>query len=399
MLRTDPLRLAALVAGLAAYGLAGTPAPSAPGPAELVGALGLVAAAGVAMPAALLSGALLRRPDADAVAVMGCFAFVLLLWPPLLRGAALGWGPADMVRDLLPLLFLFLPVLLTPLLDRAGAVWLDRLAFVLAGVGVAFALRWWRSHGFHAEAVGVVAYGEKGLFLLKSAALPFAAVWCGLAALDRLRRPDRPLGLAAGLVLAAAGALCLAALAAAVHRAALVMAVLALLAGALLLLRGRILPWLLLAAGLLAAGLVWHDTLAGLLRLFLHKTEAVGANSRLEEAAAVLGQVSRSLPSLLFGDGWGALLANPAAGGQRVSFTHNAGSYFLLKGGLLGLLAATAYLLVLMGEGAVALRRHPILVLALLPSMMNGLLLHTSYKYLCFGMLLVLLRMAARIRI
>ncbi|ACI98087.1 hypothetical protein [Rhodospirillum centenum] len=147
------------------------------------------------------------------------------------------------------------------------------------------------------------------------------------------------------------------------------------------------------AGALLLAVFGWAAL--GALSLVAEKTGEVGWNNRAAEAGAVLRQIGRSLPAFLLGDGWGALVASPAVGNWRVSFTHNAASYFLVKTGVLGFVAATGYLAALLVESWPALRRRADIALAALPSLAVALFLHTSYKYLCFGLLCTVLLLAS----
>ncbi|WP_114395048.1 hypothetical protein [Oleisolibacter albus] len=374
--------VACLSLALLTYGAVGLPAPPGLGPAELaVGlllALALLPVCGVAPPAAPVSGTGLLL----ALAGLG-----------LLRGAALDWGPGDLVRDVLPLGFLFLPVLLA----RAGVTLTSalrrRFALALALAGVLFALRWWLALGGAVSSVGAVALAQGQGYLLNSSSVAFAATLLPLWGLDRLRRlRTLPLGLA-GL---AGGLLALTALAASVHRAALLLALTGLGVGLI----RRVVRRPALGPALLAAGLLVLPPLGGpvlkLGALAAAKTEAVGLNNRGAEWAAVLEQVGRDPAAFLLGDGWGALLDNPAVGHWRVSYTHNLASYMLLKTGALGLLLLAAYLGGLLASTGRTARRHPDLLLAALAPLAAGMLLHTSYKYLCFGLLLALLSLPER---
>ncbi|MFC7334159.1 hypothetical protein [Rhodocista pekingensis] len=393
------LRLAALVGAIVVYGVAGAPAPASVGPAELAVGLGLLVAVGLRAPLWLGTGYLLRCPGATPAEIVACLCLPLLLWLPLVRGSLMGWQPTDIVRDVVPLGFLFLPLLLRRGLSArraagSGAV-ADLLAAALAAAGLAFAFRWWAHVAFGFAAVGDRTLAEGDLYLLNSAAVPFAAVWLTLQGLRRLF-PARGAGaVALGLVLGAAGLLCTGALAGAVHRAALGLVLGTIGLGVALRLRTAPGDWRLVpvaGAGLLAA---FGWAALGALSLVAEKTGEVGWNNRAAEAGAVLRQIGRSLPAFLLGDGWGALVASPAVGNWRVSFTHNAASYFLVKTGLLGFVAATGYLAALLAESWPALRRRADIALAALPSLAVALFLHTSYKYLCFGLLCTVLLLAA----
>ncbi len=389
----------ALATALVLYGALSAPAPPAVRMTEAaIGAL-LLLAVGWRRPLVVVTGHALRRavlPPWEALAVP---ALAWLLWAPLLRGAALGWEAADILRDVVPLFYLFLPVLLVPVLRRVDRLAVGLLGGGLALAGVLLALRWWKQAQWGFSAVGARAMSDGGAYLLNAPAVLFAAVALPVLALGLLARggPGRwwlARGLAA-LACAGGGALCLAALAGAVHRTALGLA--ALSGVAVLVWWGRRHPWRLLAVlvpGVLAL-LVVGDALSGAWDQAAEKTRLTGANTRWEEAAAVLEHVTGSPWSLLFGDGWGARLANPAVGGWRVSYTHTLATYVLVKGGVLGALALAGYLGGLAAPLLRLLHADPPLGWSLLPPLLMALGLHTSFKYLDTGLLLTLMVLAA----
>ena len=116
----DVMRAGGLAVALAAYGLFGAPAPPGIGLAEVAVAGGLACALGVIRPICVGSGLMLIAPSARLHEVVGTAAFLYLLWVPLLGAAFAGAAPEDVVRDIVPLGFLFLPVLLAPAGPLAG---------------------------------------------------------------------------------------------------------------------------------------------------------------------------------------------------------------------------------------------------------------------------------------
>ena len=77
-----------------------------------------------------------------------------------------------------------------------------------------------------------------------------------------------------------------------------------------------------------------------------------------------------------------------------VSFTHTFATYVLVKAGLFGCLAMAAYLGSLVPPLLRLVRRDAALGAALLPPLALGLFVHTSFKYLCFGLVLSILVLA-----
>ncbi|MEI6558144.1 MAG: hypothetical protein WCO00_07025 [Rhodospirillaceae bacterium] len=403
---TGVWRATMAAAALTVYGLASAPAPPEAGAAEIAIALLLIAATGLERPAAMASGRLLLHPEARRFETVGAVVFVGLLWVPLLRGAALDWSGRDILRDLVPLLYLFLPVLLVAPLRVAGARAVGLLVTGLTLAGLAFALRWWTDAGWAFGAIGHRAMGEGPGYLLNSPAVQFAALWLPFSAIrllwpavDAEPRPGRLwLRLALPLPLIVAALLIGAALAGTVHRMALLMIAASGLGYLVWCARRTVWPLLVVLLGLAALlTLLPGAPLPGALGMLVIKSQQVGVNERANEVAAVLDQTGRSWTSLLIGDGWGTLMANPAVGGWRVSYTHSFPSYLLLKTGLLGLLLMVCWLATLAPAALRLARRDPPLAFAALPPLAGGLLVHTSFKYLCFGLLLTLVTLAAEL--
>ncbi len=383
------LAAAALVTALALYGAFSAPAPPSVRLTEAtIGAL-LLFAVGWRAPLFAATGHALRRADLPTWEALAVPALAWLLWAPLLRGAALGWESADILRDVVPLLYLFLPVLLVPALRRGGA-WVERLlggGLILAGL--LFTLRWWKEVQWGFGAVGVRAMTDGGAYFLNAPSVLFAAVALPILALGLLARGGVGRWILAPAC-ALAGAFCLAALAGAVHRSALGLALLSGVAVAVWWARRAPGLILLILAGLALAFGLAGESLFGAWGQAAEKTRLTGVNARWDEAAAVFQHVARSPWSLLFGDGWGARLENPAVGGWRVSYTHTLATYALVKGGFLGSLALAAYLGGLSSALLRLLRADPPLGWALLPPLLMALAAHTSFKYLDTGLLLTL---------
>lgn len=383
---TDRVRGAVLCCAVGLYGFLGVPAPPALRWIELgIAGLMLVAVALSRLPMATAGHALRNGPGWKAV---GTLALVWLTWVPLLRGVWLGWEPVDMMRDVVPLFFLFLPLLLVP--ERGGRGVAEVLCGALMLAGLLFVLRWWRQQGWEFGAFGERTLGDGRTYLLNAPAVLVAAIGFPAIALGLARRGGA-VGWGGATLAGFAGALCLAALAGAAHRMALGIALPAVAAVGVI--HARRAPWPVAFAVLMIASalILFHEAAFGVLDRLTEKTRLAGANTRMEEAEAVLRLVSASLPSLLFGEGWGALLTNPAVGDWRVSYTHTFVSYALLKTGVLGLGAFAAWLGVLAVPALRLLRANPVLALVCLPPMLVPFGLHTSFKYLDTGMLLTVI--------
>ncbi|MBY6265082.1 hypothetical protein EI613_24635 [Azospirillum sp. 412522] len=387
-----------MAAGLLLYGGLSVPAPPGLRWVEIAIGLLILASIGWRWPLAVVSGHALRTPSENGWMPAAVAAAAWLLWVPLLRGAALGWEAADILRDVVPLLYLFLPVFLVPVLRSGGQAAVRSLAGGVTLAGVLLALRWWRQAEWGFGAIGKRAMADGGVYLLNAPAVLFAAVALPAAVLSLLAVGGRVRHWIMAVPCAVGGLLCLGALAGAVHRTALGLAVLALAIIALWWVRRR--PWLALPLllGLVLLAVAGGDALLGAWQQAAEKTRLTGVNARWEEAAAVIDHAVSTPWTLLFGDGWGARFANPAVGGWRVGYTHTLGSYSLLKTGLFGVIALAAYLGAMVRPWSRLLAADPVLALAVVPPLMMALCLHTSFKYLDTGVILSLMLLATECR-
>ena len=385
-----------LAAAALVYGLFGSPTPDAPGWPELAAGLCLVLAAGPLAAPAAAAGAGLAARTGPRWPLVAALAFALALWPALIRGLAAGWPAVAILRDLVPLLFLFLPLLVARRLAAAlGTDGALRLAAgALALIGVAFAARYFAITGLPVGWLGPAAPTDGLLYLPNSPAVLFAAVLLPLLAVERLARPA-PDGWPAALVLLAGGALCAAALAATLQRAALTAAAVAV---ALALARragdrpGLVLTAVAVGAAALAVEADWVGRLGGLL---LWKSAVVGLNQHAAEIAVALEIAGRSPAHALFGAGWGTLLETPTVPGYRVGYLHALPLYLLAKAGVIGLLAVGLYLLALLPAFGRLWCGRPALAAAATAALPIGLLVQPSFKYLGFGLVLTVVALAA----
>lgn len=388
--RTDgaaaPTSVFLLASAILIHGAVGLPAPQTFGLAEASVGACLLMATGFGALFRFGSGAVLWS-SGPAWAAVGAVGFLWLLWVPLMRGVAAGHAPEDIVRDVIPLVFLFLPLLLTPGLTRVGPKAAGTLAAALALAGVLIAARW--------VLFGLPAGPVPERYLPNDPAVLFAAIWLPAVGFRFARRLPAWPGAA---VLAAGGALCLAVLVLQVNRSASIAAAAALLAAFAGSLRSARLAGTGAAVLVVAAvgSAVWmrSDLVFSTMEAFAAKTQVYGTNGRLAELAAVAERAASTWDGLLFGAGWGALLRNPAVGDWWVSYTHGLPGYLLFKAGLAGCMVAGLWAVCLLTAVGRVLRRDAALGLAIVAPLLVGGLVHTGYKYLCYGVLLTLLTLA-----
>ncbi len=373
MNRYPDIRYILFLLAFAVYGAFGSPTPDRLGPAELVCG-GLLLAA---LPLRNLMQMFLLREGAF-WRHAAQFLLTYGLCVPLLLALAAGNDPAMILRDLIPFVFLLLPLFFMTT-EGAGRWWP-----VAAMVGVLFAVR------------VVAADGADPLYLSISPCVVFAAIILMAYAGAEMMRGVTLQRFLRAVALVFLSGLCLMALATTLQRASLALTVLALF-GLLALafwrmpLRAVVPGFMLLVLLAVFAGPV-ADVLAGL----VHKQGTVGLNMRMQEAAAVFDAITVSPLHVLFGLGWGAQLESPAVGGMSVNYTHSLLTFIWLKAGLVGLLGVILYLWAL-GMGVVrAMPKNPVLAVALAVPLLIDIFLYASFKSLDFGLILLVCAALAR---
>lgn len=388
-------RAAAFFGGLAVYGAFSSPTPDHPGIGELAAALLLLLAVGPGRALAVGVGGWLVTPEARTWQLVGTLTLLALLWLPSLIGAAGGAPAARILRDALPLLFLFIPLFLAAADTGAGRDHVPGRALLcgLVAIGLLFAGRFFLITGVTPGVAQLVAPSDGLLYLANSPAVLFAAIFLPLGAIAGCREAGRSLGarlavLGGGL---AGGGLCLTALAATLQRAALAAAALAFALYALRAVLARPAAVVPLSTLALAFWLTAGPFLASLIDLLVLKTALVGFNQHGAEIAVAAGHLAGSMGESLIGGGWGLLLETPAVPGYRVAYLHALPLYMAVKTGLLGALLLLAYFGLLAREAPGLWRRSPALCLAVLAPLGVGFLVQPTYKYMSYGLILALL--------
>lgn len=142
--------------------------------------------------------------------------------------------------------------------------------------------------------------------------------------------------------------------------------------------------------------LVVYPFLKNAIHLMFVKQLSVGTNGKLDEWAAVIDLIF-SKKACFWGIGWGGLVDNPVTAGKS-RFTHSMLSFYLLKTGLVGLVAmGGAFFLVMRRKAMSTVVGDPdklLILLSCLAPILIGVLFQPSYKMLSFALILTLLFMA-----
>ncbi|PJB71860.1 MAG: hypothetical protein CO093_04295 [Alphaproteobacteria bacterium CG_4_9_14_3_um_filter_47_13] len=373
------IRLYGLFAAIVIYACWGTPTPDHAGWPEITIGLLLVIAVG--------AGGSFQALDFRRIAGYERTARSLLVYGlslPVFIGLIAGNSLAGMVRDIIPFLFLLLPLFLVPLFagSRKNIKYLTGFVILL---GLVFSLRVLLPYIMDYKTL------SDPFYLANSPAVLFTALLlAGLGGLSLYRDLPPPYALKSiffiMLALVPLATMALITQRASIGIVCLTMA--GLLAAGFWQKPGRVLIPLLLLAVIF---IVYWPPVMDVMQSLIHKTSLVGFNMRWQEARAVLEEVDDSFLTVLFGKGWGATVLSPAAGGVVVNFTHNLLTTFWLKTGMVGV----CFVMVYLGQtGFLLLRcflKNPVIALALAGPLIIDILLYASFKSLDFGLLLLLI--------
>jgi hypothetical protein len=321
-------------------------------------------------------------------------SFIFLLLVPTTYG--LLWRDnylMDWVRDVIPLFYGFLPVLLAPYFKREPNLWLRSLCIMLTGIGCAFSVRFFLIDGFELANLGkVVIFGDMNYFPMDPS-VTFGAIF---ALLEALRAADLRKYRQA-ILWAVLSTLCVASLAATVVRAPLILYAIVLTARVLLI---KSTNW---AKRLVKIVLVFSLVVTGVFALPLidligEKFMSAGLNMKDLEIREVINFSTGSLTSFAFGIGWGGKFISPAVG-IPVRFVHNFPIYLLLKGGIAAFLIGLAIIARVYGGitrrwlrsglGVRAVQSyHPSVLGAALVVFSSSFFLQANFKSFSFGLVL-----------
>lgn len=314
------------------------------------------------------------------------FAFGLAL--PVLSGVIRGNEISDMIRDIFPFLFLFMPLFYGWIMrDESG-----RFFLVMACVGIIFSLRTIWAYQDVLLSPSMWGQGPPAdlLYLANSPEVLFSALYCaGKGGGLLFERRD----FIAGSALISLSILPVVAMALMMQRAGLGFFVLTsfIWSGLFLYFYPRRALGLF---GILAVVgcLIWPIIEVVVMTLW-QKTELVGLNSRAQEWSAVLDILNDDWTIALFGEGWGGRIENPAVGGLRVNYTHSLFSSLLLKTGIVGggIILWGVFLPIWRAVCHEFSRRSVdfVLVGALMSPLLISTFLYASYKSLGFGLILL----------
>ncbi|EGG37099.1 MULTISPECIES: hypothetical protein [Paenibacillus] len=381
----------AFILALLIYAIFSAPFPANPGMTEVLIAALLVLFVSLPTGILVMSGGFTLYRRYDTVPMPLHLGFFVLLWLGLLNGGVIyRWDSTDILRDLIPCVYLFVPLLLLPAMNRSKFKWLSILPWLIAVMGVILSIRFYMEVRISPLDIGKMYYFDNFLYLPYDPSVSFAGVFLTIMAVHTWKSTN-PLRWLSSLAMLIGGFLALGSLMAVAQRAPLGLAALcfAVYFGVS---SGRsIRKLIVIIVILIGAGILAQEQITSSFDLLLSKQVNYGANGKTDELAAVLQETSKSVYTLLLGIGWGGLFFDPTYMSE-VSFTHSAFTFFLLKGGVIGITVFLAYLSWIIWKclKRVNMQNLPYMLGAGVPIMI-GLLFQPSFKTLSYGMLLTVL--------
>lgn len=381
----------AFICGLLIYAVYSAPFPAQPGLIEGIIAALLIVFVSVPTGIVVMSGGFTIYQKYNLFPVALHIGFFTMLWLGLFNGAVVySWNVVDIIRDLIPCVYIFAPFLLLPAMKRSKLDWFKILPWILSINGVVFAVRFYLEAGISPLDVGKMYYSDNLLYLPYDPSVSFASIFLPIMAVHTWKGTNL-FRWSGSLLMLVAGLVSLGSLMAVAQRAPLGLAVLSYFIYFLIGSRKSFKKIILLLIILISVFILMQDQLASTFDLLMTKQEDYGMNGKNNEMIAVLHETSRSIYSLFFGIGWGGLFYDPTYNAE-VSFTHSAITFFLLKGGIIGLLVFLYYLSWISRRILfnMTVSKLPYSLSVIVP-LTIGLIFQPTFKTLSYGMVLTFL--------
>lgn len=368
------------------YGLFGSPTPDSLGIVEICVGVLLALSIGIGHASdAFILPAKRRFWKSAAQIFLGYGLFV-----PLIAGVIAGHSIAQILRDILPFLFLFLPLFSLPIIrERPHYFRTTLLALIL--IGLLFSLRSLVMRFDIECAFPVWCESDALLYLENMPTVLFSCLLLFGSAISYIARGISVRNVVIFSLLVMLALLPLSAMILTLQRASVGALVLYLcLIYAYFIYKAPMRGLMALVIGVIAIAIV-NISFAAVFDSLWDKTQNVGLNMRPQEMRAVWQVVTADPFTFMFGLGWGGYFNSPAVGGLSVNFTHNFFSSMLLKAGVIGLVLCIAYIAGLLERSMRVIIKNPVFGLALIMPIFIDLTLYASFKSLDFGLVLLMI--------
>ncbi len=395
------LSLAIVLHGLFSY-----PMPVSPGLAEVI--IGVLLAISIGIPFIFGLIKWWKEQETLITKIIIVFLFISLLVCPLFTGFLNGWGVVDIVRDIIPLCFLFLPLFSVVGWGLNNKYISQIFPLLICLAGLCFAIRffiiadrpfYFVGHDFFQDGLKYLSYDPSVIFA--AIFLPIFVIYKSL---------DKGIKNSFALIALVASFVCYQSLVAVLQRGPVALILFSLFIAivfACIFFKKRAKLFLVLSLFLLisysqffvdietfgeyinADGYARDHYSASSLMLAKGKQNGL-LNSKGKEFILITDIVFEKPSVALLGIGWGGIYHNKYINNDFISFTHSVVSYFLLKTGMLGLLSFFIYAVWCVRNLFRLLIQKNLYFLAFASPLVITLL-QTTYKTLSLGLILLLL--------
>jgi hypothetical protein len=327
------------------------------------------------------------QKDTKAVGIF----FIFLLVYPLLIAFIFQNPSGDIGRDVIPLLFLFFGVLITP--NKISELDFGSCKTGVLVIGIFFSLRHLLTIVERLDEIGYRSVYEGNDYFIMEPAVLFSALYLTLKASQSYFKSEYT----KALLYTIASSIPIVGILSILLRGQIGLIVIANTLYALINTKSnQARKILLISAGFITIWLIVDLFDLNLLTnigdaLAMKTLESGFLNQRDSEFLDVFRLFASDFTLLITGTGWGGFIDTVASGGP-VRYTHNAFLYFLLKGGLFGLTAGTWLFLYIYKSSKVEMARfvQPTFVSSLLTSIFN-FVLEPGFKMLSLGFIIIVL--------
>jgi len=408
IIQKNTLFLGVFLAMSVVYGAFSSSSPDKIGVAELFIGLCLLVFVGVRRPIHIFD---LRKNDNNAngvsVPLYVRIGFLYLLFIPTFHGLIVMQNDfGNWVRDIIPLMYMFLPILLLSLVRKEPEKWLIVLVVSLCTVGFLFSWRVVLDPSFIVNSSGMFSVNHEESnqdHLMQDVSVNFGLTFLMCMALWYVLKREYLKGVTLFLV----AFVFLLVVVASVLRAPLGLLLVVLISLIFSQVKKKkVLLTLVVMVLLIAPFILMYIQeitlfINQVLSAMFLKQEIYGINSRDLEVMAVINNAGKNITLLLFGEGWGGLLSNPIGGGSSWRFVHNMFMYFVFKVGIVGSVAFAFYFFWLFKLYICSFRSSSLVLLlslSLISPLLIAMILEASYKSLSFGLVLLLIPLMSMVK-
>jgi len=374
---------------IAIYSIFGQPTPDRVGFVESIIAILLILSIGITNFISMATCRPMFEENRKGFEKIGSVALSFLLIIPTVIGLINGNDIRLIMRDVIPLLYSFLPIFLY---SKFSTFNIPKLYYLCVYAGVIIALRFVMISGFSWDLLGKYNFSDNNMYLAISPFVLFACLFLFLDFFEIKSFIKRALYMLYSIV-------CFGAMLATVQRASIGTGIVFIVSYVMQQAKSnaKVILGFIITGALMY--FCFHDYIHTSLNLMMEKTKAVGMNSRVAEFYAVIDEVKYKVSNILFGLGWGHTFYSPTVSEVKINFTHCMFSYFLLKTGVIGTIIYLLYIISILKEIFYKNKNLNFISYACLAPLLIAMTLYTGYKYFDFGCLLLILILTKKIPI